>query len=266
MKRIFLLVIIVAVAAACKKKEPPLPPPPPPPVFSPDCEVAGVKFGFVELPAGDFLMGSDAANDPQHQPDEIIHRVALDTFYINPYEITRKQWNAVMGTSSKDSKDDDLPVIEVSWNEVQTFIKKLNESTGKDYRLPTEAEWEYACRATTTTPYNVGDNLTDKDANFGGKGKDDKLVVGGSYKPNKWGLYDMHGNVSEFCSDFYDKYDTVNNRNPKGPDTGVFHVVRGGNYLNPVAHCRSAFRGSRVKPDSKNKATGFRLVLSKPKK
>ena len=129
MKRIFLLIIIVAVAAACKKKEPPPPPPPPPPVFSPDCEVAGVKFGFVELPAGDFLMGSDAANDPQHQPDEIIHRVALDTFYINPYEITRKQWNAVMGTSSKDSKDDDLPVIEVSWDEVQTFIKKLNEST-----------------------------------------------------------------------------------------------------------------------------------------
>ena len=80
MKRIFLLIIIVAVAAACKKKNPPPPPPPPPPVFSPDCEVAGVKFGFVELPAGDFLMGSDAANDPQHQPDEIIHRVALDTF------------------------------------------------------------------------------------------------------------------------------------------------------------------------------------------
>jgi formylglycine-generating enzyme required for sulfatase activity len=162
------------------------------------------------------------------------HEVTLTkAFYMGKYEVTQEQWEAVMGNNpserwyvlrgnnpSERTKDGKLPVTDVSWDDCQNFIKKLNSKTSGGYRLPTEAEWEYACRAGTTTAYSFGDKVGPNDLS-------DKLQAVGSHKANAFGLYDMHNNASEWCEDWFGEYPFAVT-DPKGPATGKYRVHRGG--------------------------------------
>jgi formylglycine-generating enzyme required for sulfatase activity len=179
-----------------------------------------------------------------------------------------------MGSNPSAFKGANLPVEQVSWNDAQEFIKKLNERNDVyTYRLPTEAEWEYACRAGTTTEFAFGDSLSSEQANYDGrypyghspKGKFlGRTVVAGSYQPNAWGLYDMHGNVEEWCQDWYtqDYYSQSPSADPTGPTMGsplFSRIVRGGSWENFARQSRSAYR-NWFAPDHRSYQVGFRLV------
>jgi len=224
----------------------------------------GVKLEMMVIPVGKFLMGSPKT-ERRRDPDEIQHEVTITKpFYIGKYEVTQEQWQAVM---SQNLIDDDyykgakLPVTDVSWNDSQDFIKKLNAKTNGGYRLPTEAEWEYACRAGTTTAYSFGDMLTVNDANYYIDSGIGKLVAVGSYKANAFGLYDMHGNVSEWCEDWYGDYPEVAATDPKGPSWGETRVCRGGSFANNKFKACSSSR-KKIRPSNKTKdsGNGFRLA------
>ena len=156
---------------------------------------------------------------------------------------------------SSRTKGAKLPVTEVSWLDCQDFIKKLNAITNGSYRLPSEAEWEYACRAGTNTAYSYGDSITKSDANY--SGSDTKAV--GSYKPNAFGLYDMHGNVWEWCEDWKANYTKEAVVDPKGPTTGKVRILRGGSFYDGTSLARSSFRGEYA-PDDRFVNDGFRLA------
>ena len=220
---------------------------------------AGIKLDMVLIPAREFQMGSPES-EKYHQDNALQHEVTLTKpFYMGKYEVTQEQWESVMGNSpSSRTKGAKLPVTNVSWEDCQEFIKKLNEKTSGGYRLPTEAEWEYACRAGTTTAYSVGDKITPKDANY----RDSKIgepVAVGSYKPNAFGLYDMHGNVWEWCEDWYADYQAGAVTDPKGPATGERRVLRGGSFNFYVWNTRSSFRFN-LSPTSRYLFYGFRLA------
>jgi len=190
-----------------------------------------VKLEMLLIPAGKFKMGSPES-EKGRDDDETQHEVTLTKpFYMGKHEVTQEQWEAVMGNNRSKTKGAKLPVTDVSWEDCQEFIKKLNENTKGGYRLPTEAEWEYACRAGTTTEYSFGDKITPKDGNYHDS-EINKPVAVGSYKPNAFGLYDMHGNVFEWCNDCYAKYPAGAVTDPKGPATGTYRVLRGGSFLN----------------------------------
>ena len=201
-----------------------------------------IKMEFVLIPAGTFDMGSnDGADD-----EKPVHPVTISRpFYLGKYEVTQAQWKAVMKSNPNERKGDDLPVTNVSWNDVQEFIKKLNAKEGGNaYRLPTEAEWEYAARAGTTTAYSFGGDpelLAQYDwynSNSGGK-----TQVVGQLKRNPWGLYDMHGNVWEWVQDWYaETYPAGPQTDPRGPDRGHLRVVRGGSVASSPAFLYSARR------------------------
>lgn len=172
----------------------------------------------------------------------------------------QEQWEGVMGNNPSRTKGTKLPVTDVSWNDCQEFIKKLNAKTGGGYRLPTEAEWEYACRAGTITAYSFGDDITPKDANCVGS-KIHQPVAVGSYKPNAFGLYEMHGNVWEWCEDWKTNYPTESVTDPKGPATGQHRVSRGGSFYFLVSAARSSFRGYYSPATRRfSKGLGFRLA------
>jgi formylglycine-generating enzyme required for sulfatase activity len=227
----------------------------------------GMEFAYV--PAGSFLMGSENGKADEKPVHQVTFR---EGFYIGRYEVTQAQWQAVMGNNPSNFKGDNLPVEQVSWNDAQEFIRKLNaRSDGFTYRLPTEAEWEYACRADSTTEFALGNSLSSKQANFDGnypygraaKGVyRQKTTPGGSFQPNAWGLYDMHGNVMEWCEDWYhDSY------NGAPTDGSVWlsaveqedRVLRDGSWNDSADVLRSAFRGFG-KPMIRNVKVGFRLV------
>ncbi len=200
---------------------------------------AGIKLNMVLIPAREFQMGSPES-EKYHQDNALQHEVTLTKpFYMGKYEVTQEQWESVMGNNpSSRTKGAKLPVTNVSWEDCQEFIKKLNEKTSGGYRLPTEAEWEYACRAGTTTAYSYGDNLTKSDANIDG----DSIKAVGSYRPNAFGLYDMHGNVWEWCNDWYGSLQDGEVTDPKGAATGSSRVLRGGSFINDVSAARSSLR------------------------
>ena len=183
-------------------------------------------------------------------------------FFMGKYEITQEQWEAVMGnnpSSTEGAKGGNFPVTDVSWEDCQDFIKKLNAKTNGGYRLPLEAEWEYACRAGTTTAYSFGDKITPKDANcYTG---DIKAV--GSYKPNAFGLFDMHGNVGEWCEDWMDDYPAGAVTDPKGPETGKVRVHRGGSAIWGEYNARSSVRQNDSPTNRSNSGFGFRLAKDK---
>ena len=189
----------------------------------------GIKLDMVLIPAGKFMMGSPVS-EPGRIPDETQYEVTLTkSFYIGKYEVMQEQWEAVMGNNPSEFKGPKLPVTNVSWNDCQEFIKKLNAKTNGGYRLPTDTEWEYACRAGTTTRYPFGEEVTPSDANFVGS-KIGKPVEVGMYKPNAFGIYDMYGNVWEYCEDWYGIYPISAVVDPKGPATGTARVLRGGSF------------------------------------
>ena len=227
---------------------------------------------FVYIQPGTFIMGS-----PPHEPgqihDEKQHSVTLTKgFDMQTTEVTQGQWKAVMGNNPSYFKNcgDDCPVEQVSWNDVQEFIKELNFRVGHGptYRLPTESEWEYAARAGTDTPFSYGRCLSTDQANYEGsspfpgcsKEKDRQSTIPvASLLPNPWGLYDMHGNVLEWCQDLIGNYPTEPVTNPTAESRGHGRVARGGDYARWAETCRSGRRDYYV-PDTKKKVLGFRLV------
>jgi formylglycine-generating enzyme required for sulfatase activity len=226
----------------------------------------GVKMELVLIPAGSFTMGDDT--------EEPAHKVTITkSFYMGKYEVTQAQWEAVMGQNPsryRKFKKVNNPVEQVSWEACQAFLKKLDEKFGKfavKFRLPTEAQWEYACRAGSTSKYSFGDQGSD----LGEYGwfEGNSLVVGfgrcphpvGEKKPNAWGLYDMHGNVSEWCADWYDGgyYKESPPDDPSGPSSGSSRVVRGGSSGDFALDCHSAFRFC-LWPASEIYICGLRVV------
>jgi formylglycine-generating enzyme required for sulfatase activity len=206
----------------------------------------GIKLEIVLIPAGKVMMGEPGKD----------HEVTLTKpYYMGKYEVTQEQWEGVMGYNPSRVKGAKLPVTVVSWEDCQEFIKKLNAKTNGGYRLPTEAEWEYACRAGTTTAYSFGDSLTKSDANIDG----DSIKAVGSYKPNAFGLYDMHGNVWEWCEDWMADYPAGALTDPKGPGTGTSRVLRGGSFNFGVSMARSSDRFNGA-PSARYNLGGFRLA------
>jgi len=219
---------------------------------------AAIEKEMVLVPAGKFMMGSPAS-EKDRDDDETQHEVTLTKpFYMGKYEVTQEQWESVMGTNPSSTKGAKLPVTNVSWEDCQEFIKKLNAKTNGGYRLPTEAEWEYACRAGTSTAYSYGDEITPKDANYDDS-KLGKPVAVGSYKPNAFGVYDMHGNVEEWCEDRYGSLQDGEVTDPKGPATGRNRVLRGGSFFSDGSRASSFFR-LYFTPSGRIGVYGFRLA------
>ena len=218
----------------------------------------GINLEMVLIPAGKFMMGSPQTEIGRHV-SETQHEVTLTKpFYMGKHEVTQEQWQAVLGSNPSDTKGENLPVNNVSWNECQEFIKKLNANTNGGYRLPTEAEWEYACRAGTSTTYSFGGEITPQDANYADS-KIGKPVVVGSYKPNSFGLFDMHGNVWEWCENRYGGYPSGAVTDPQGPATGTNRGMRGGSFISNKFEIRYSSRnGSR--PIDRDNHYGIRLA------
>jgi formylglycine-generating enzyme required for sulfatase activity len=226
-------------------------------------------FSFVAIPAGTFMMGS-AESELGRNDDERQHEVTLTRgFCMQTTLVTQKQWKLVMGTEPSlfGIEGDDCPVEGVSWNEVQEFVRKLNSLGDASYRLPSEAEWEYACRAGTASAFASGEITVFS------CGHDASLDAAGWYcgnsgwkvhpvaqkAPNAWGLYDMHGNVCEWCQDWYGNYPATPQIDPLGSAFGPGRVVRGGSWFSNSQNCRSACR-SWWAPNSRIDFIGFRLV------
>jgi formylglycine-generating enzyme required for sulfatase activity len=216
-----------------------------------------IKLAMMAIPGGSFLMGSD-----EYDNEKPIHQVTLSPFRMGKYQVTQAQWRAVMGNNPSLYKGDDPPVEHVSWKDASSFCQKLTEKTGREYRLPTEAEWEYACRAGSTGRYCFGDNnaLLQKYAWYR-KNAGDKTHPVGEKLANDWGLHDMHGNVWEWCRDWYDEdyYWESLEENPQGPSSGTHRVLRGGSFNHDKDQCGSANRGSYT-PDTIYRYLGFRVV------
>lgn len=247
-----------------------------------------IGMQFVLIPAGSFMMGTKSPNCPEDDPftekneyrdcmnfvseDETpIHKVNISKpFYLSKYEVTQEEWYKVMGNNPSHFKSEKVggnsrrhPVEQVSWYDVQQFIKKLNAKEGRKYRLPTEAEWEYAARAGSSEDYCYGPNKKLLGAYawyYNNSG--DKTHPVGQKKPNKWGPYDMHGNVYEWCQDRYDKkyYAKSPGTDPQGPSTGSDRVYRGGSWNLNARYCRSVYR-NYDSPNYRHGDLGFRLVF-----
>jgi sulfatase modifying factor 1 len=211
---------------------------------------------FVE--GGTFQMGSSSGSSNEKP----VHSVTLSAFNIGKYEVTQAQWKAVMSYySSHFSGCENCPAENVNWNEVQQYISKLNSQTGKNYRLPTEAEWEYAAKGGKSSKgyiYSGSNDLNSVAWNKDNSGSKTHAV--GGKQANELGVYDMTGNVWEWCSDWYGTYSSNSETNPKGASEGQARVLRGGGWDYGANGCRTAIR-SRLNPDSGNYYHGFRLVL-----
>ena len=237
-----------------------------------------VPLELVHIRAGSFTMGSPAS-EPERLSYETLHRVTLTKdYWIGRYEVTQWQWQVVMGSNpSNFKKGYCYPVEYVSWEDAMKFCQKVTDqerTAGRltekyEYTLPTEAQWEYACRAGTTTPFSFGSTLNGDKANCDGNypygmGKGEYLnntTVVGSYMPNAWGLYDMHGNVWEWCRDWYGDYPTSDVSDPVGPLSGSRRVLRGGSWYDGAGGCRSANRNFSD-PAYRFNFVGFRVALA----
>ena len=218
----------------------------------------GASIEMVAIKGGTFQMGSNEGDD-----EKPIHSVTVSDFSIGKTEVTQAQWVAIMGSNPSSFKGDNLPVEQVSWDDVQVFLGKLNVKTGKTYRLPTEAEWEYAARGGKDSQgytYSGSNTIADVAEYDGNNNKSTKPVAG--RKPNELGLYDMSGNVWEWCSDWYGEnyYASLLQNNPQGPSTGSNRVFRGGSWPDHASYCRVAIRGL-VTPYYRSYNLGFRLAL-----
>jgi len=216
---------------------------------------------MVYVQGGTFTMGCTSEQGSDCDADESpTHQVMVSTFYMSKYEITQKQWVEIMGSNPSYFKGDNLPVEQVSWEDVQDFIRKLNLKTGKQYRLPTEAEWEYAARGGTKSKgykYSGSNTLSNVAWYDDNSGRETHPV--GSKFPNELGLYDMSGNVWEWCGDWYGNYGSSAQTNPAGPSSGSYRVFRGGSWDFSAGGCRVTFRFSYY-PGYRMSSIGFRLV------
>ena len=224
--------------------------------------VNGIKYNMVWVEGGTFRMGatSEQGSDA-YDIEEPVHSVTLSSYYIGKTEVTQALWKVVMGSNPSKFKGENLPVENVSWDDCQEFIRKLNSLTGQNFRLPTEAEWEFACRGGNNSrgyaysgSYDM-DSVAWFDCNSGRK---THFVA--TKSPNELGIYDMSGNVWEWCSDWYDKYSSGAQTNPKGPESGSCHVFRGGGWGSYAGYCRSSNRGYNT-PTHRHDRLGLRLAL-----
>ena len=226
---------------------------------------------FIHVEPGRYQMGS-SPDVPGHQSDEVLHEVVLTKgFYLGRFEVTQGEWVSVMGSNPSQFPDCGLrcPVDTVSFLAIQGFIERLEAlSSGNRFRLPTEAEWEYACRAGTHSPFSTGGALSTQEANFDGRypypGQPSGTFLRspapvGSYPPNPWGFYDLHGNLWEWCSDWYGPYPDGPVQDPRGPDGGDLRVIRGGSWFFDANSCRCALRYTH-RPQDDGFSLGFRLV------
>ncbi len=253
------------------------------------------------IPAGTFTMGSpkdelgraEVYNSDGSDDSEALHEVTLTSgYWLGIFEVTQRQWTLIMGNNPSEFKGDTRPVECVSYNDIRgkkkgagwpsrghevddgSFLGKVRTKTGLAFDLPTEAQWEYACRAGTTTALNSGKNLTNEDkcpnmaevGRYGGRHSDgkggyDKHTKVGSYKPNAWGLYDMHGNVDEWCLDWHGRHPTSAVTDPPGADSGSNRVLRSGDWYSGAQDCRSASCGIYI-PSFRFSYAGFRVVLA----
>ena len=231
----------------------------------------GITMELVHVPAGSFDMGSEANERGRENDEGPVRRVEITkAFYLGKYEVTQDQYAAIMGNDPSHFPGKKLPVEMVSWQDAQEFCRRLSAKTDRNCRLPTEAEWEYACRAGTNTAFCYGDSLDARTATFNGSytysggatGENRRTTTSvGSFKPNAWGLYDMHGNVWEWCRDWYDSYTAISTEDPRGPPSGTYRVLRGGSWGSNPVNCRAANR-DRSSPNFTNHYYGFRVVLS----
>ena len=224
--------------------------------------VNGVTFNMIKVDGGTFTMGATPEQQNPDSDEKPTHQVTLSSYYIGETEVTQALWKAVMGNNPSKFNGDDLPVENVSWNDCQDFIRKLNGLTGKRFRLPTEAEWKFAARGgnkSRHTQYSGSSNI-DEVAWYGGNSGSKTHPVK-TKKANELGLCDMTGNVWEWCQDWYGDYDINAQTNPTGPNSGTYRVGRGGCYGFLAGDCRSSSR-SNTTPDSRNGILGLRLVLS----
>lgn len=222
----------------------------------------GISFDMVRVEAGTFMMGATSEQGSDAEDEEKpVHQVTLSSYYIGKYEVTQDLWQAVMGSNPSYFKGSRKPVECVSWNYCQTFISKLNSLTGERFRLPTEAEWEFAARGGNNSNHYKysGSNTLDDVAWFGDNSGDTTHDVG-MKSPNELGIYDMSGNVWEWCSDWYDSYNSNAQTNPTGPSSDSVRVNRGGSWGDDARECRSSCRRWYT-PDGSFNFFGLRLVL-----
>jgi formylglycine-generating enzyme required for sulfatase activity len=246
---------------------------------------SNVPSGMVRINGGTFMMGSPAS-EVGRDDDEVQHRVTVGSFYMARYEVTQKEYQALMGTNPSIFKGDNLPVEQVTWYNAVNYCNARSRSEGltpaytvsgtnvtwnrsaNGYRLPTEAEWEYACRAGTTTPFSTGSNITTNQANYignnpyNGNAKGiyrEKTTAVGSFAANSWGLYDMHGNVWEWCWDWHGDYGRGSQTDPMGASSGSYRVHRGGSWSDDGQNLRSAYRRGST-PSNRHSTLGFRLL------
>ena len=224
--------------------------------------VNGVSFEMVRVEGGTFHMGATSEQkDEAWDREKPVHSVTLSSYYIGKTEVTQALWQAVMGSNPSYFKGSALPVESVSWDDCQEFIQKLNRLTGRNFRLPTEAEWEFACRGgNNSRGYKYsGSNYIDNVAwyrdNSGGK-----THPVGTKAPNELGIYDMSGNVWERCSDWYADYTSYSQTDPTGPQSGSYRVRRGGCWYYGAGLCRSSLR-IHSDPTDRNINLGLRLAL-----
>jgi formylglycine-generating enzyme required for sulfatase activity/flavodoxin len=256
---------------------------------TPPNTVAKLVNGMVLITGGTFTMGSPA-NEAEREADEVQRKITVSSFYIAPSEVTQRQYNAAMGVNPSENQGESLPVTNVTWLEALAYCNALSMAEGltqvytidganvtwnrhaDGYRLPTEAEWEYAARAGTTTPFSFGSYVEDSNANcynaYGYNNDASGNWVNGylrhtininSYTPNGWGLYDMHGNAAEWVWDWYGEYNEESVSDPTGVSQGRYKIARGGGWNDFPKHIRSAYR-SALPPDISLYSTGIRLV------
>ncbi|MGL4957179.1 MAG: formylglycine-generating enzyme family protein [Bacteroidales bacterium] len=224
----------------------------------------GIEFEMVLVEGGTFSMGCTTEQGTDCDMDERpSHRVTLSDYYIGKYEVTQNLWYNVMGENNSYSKGEELPVENVSWEECIKFTQKLSEIVGKNFRLPTEAEWEFAARGGTKSKgykYAGSNNAREVAWFWDNSNKTSRKV--GSGKPNELGIYDMSGNVYEWCSDWAGLYSTRAQTNPKGSPVGNERILRGGSWYSPEGNCRNSLRFTNS-PENAYRNGGLRLALPK---
>ncbi len=247
-----------------------------------------VSLEMVAIPRGTFMMGSPDSEIDRFSDEDPQHEVMVQTFFLGKYPITQAQWQAIMGNNPSHFKDDDnLPVDSVSWLDATDFCQKLSQETGRNYRLPTEAQWEYACRAGTKTPFHFGETISSEVVNYQaqdweyegktypgkygsgqlGEYREKTTPVGSFSTANRFGLYDMHGNVWEWCLDrWHDSYEgaPIDGSAWLSDNQSPSYVARGGSWDNRPRFCRSATRNYN-NPDSSNDVIGFRVMCEIPR-